>query len=82
MVAVFRLTANCSSTGETKRLVSAFSLQILDSIAYGVVWLHYFLQMSLKEYLATSVLQIDTPFYDVCLLLQEELVQQQQKGIN
>ena len=48
----------------------------LDSL--WVVWLHYFLQMSLKEYLAASVLEIGvlhatcySPVYDVRLLMQE-----------
>lgn len=53
-------------------------------------YIHYFLQMSLEEYLVTGVLEIGTlhamchsPVYDICLLMQEELVQQQnQKGSN
>lgn len=53
---------------------------------FGVVWLRYFLQISLKEYLAASVLEIVTlhatchsPVYGVHLLMQEELVRNNNK---
>lgn len=59
----------------------------LRSLVVGCyVWLHYFLKMSLKWYLATSILEIGTfhatchsPVNDICFRMQEKLVSNNKK---